>query len=295
MRAAAAERPYWRYRHSPASVEPRHHHLAWDGLTLAHDDPWWQTNYPPNGWGCKCYVESLSRRDVERGGGPDEAPPLNRREVTVGSGEFARTSSVPEGVDPGFAHAPGLAASRGEAARRLLLAAVRQHPDIAARGVRLILRGPRTMGELTEAWRAWLRAEPGSGLSMDVGALLPAALDWWKRERGDVETAAVSIDRKDLAHAQRPTGSRRPLGAADLERLPEILAAPKAVLFDSREGTLIYAFDPEDPEGEGALGKVVVRVGRRGRNAVRSSGYALKGDLRGPGFLPVLGSLEDDD
>ena len=39
MKRVAESRPWWRYRHSPASVEPRHQHVAWDGLVLRHDDP----------------------------------------------------------------------------------------------------------------------------------------------------------------------------------------------------------------------------------------------------------------
>jgi len=43
-------RPFWEYRHGD-SVHPRKLHLSWDRLVLAADDPWWQTHYPPNGWG----------------------------------------------------------------------------------------------------------------------------------------------------------------------------------------------------------------------------------------------------
>jgi len=67
MKAVTETRPYWRYRHSPASVEPRPEHLAWDGLILRHDDPWWSTHSPPGGFGCKCYVETLAERDMKKG------------------------------------------------------------------------------------------------------------------------------------------------------------------------------------------------------------------------------------
>ena len=118
LQAVKSTRPYWRYRHSAASLEPRHKHLAWDGLVLPADDPWWNTHYPPNGWGCNCYVEALSLRDLERLGkdGPDRAPGLDEREVTVGQGPDARTVTVPDGIDPGFAYAPG-ASPEGDAER----------------------------------------------------------------------------------------------------------------------------------------------------------------------------------
>ena len=49
--------PFWRYRHSDFVLRPRQNHLALDGLCLPKDDPFWDTHFPPNGWGCRCYVE----------------------------------------------------------------------------------------------------------------------------------------------------------------------------------------------------------------------------------------------
>ena len=110
MKEGAELRPFWRYRHSHASETPRPKHLAWDGMILHHTDPWWNTHCPINGWGCKCYVEALNARDLERLGkdGPDTAPAIRTREVTVGArGPSPRTVRVPDGIDPGFAYAPG--------------------------------------------------------------------------------------------------------------------------------------------------------------------------------------------
>lgn len=110
MKEIAERRPYWRYRHNDSVRFPRPEHQAWDGLILRHDHPWWQTHYPPNGWGCKCFVETLAERDLARLGksGPDQAPEIEYREVTVGTrGPTPRTVRVPRGIDPGFAYTPG--------------------------------------------------------------------------------------------------------------------------------------------------------------------------------------------
>lgn len=103
-------RPYWRYVHSDAVENPRPEHLAWHGLVLPADDPWWQTHFPPNGWGCQCTVETLSAADLERLGksSPDQAPEIEYEEKRVGvTGPNPRTVIVPKGIDPGFAYAPG--------------------------------------------------------------------------------------------------------------------------------------------------------------------------------------------
>lgn len=115
MMAVKHLRPYWQYKHT--SIEhPRLEHKAWSGKIIPADDPWWDTHYPQNGWGCKCRVYSLSRseasREWEKNGknGPDEAPPIEWEERVVGKkGTNPRTVRTPVGIDPGFSYNPGKA------------------------------------------------------------------------------------------------------------------------------------------------------------------------------------------
>ncbi|WP_041523604.1 PBECR2 nuclease fold domain-containing protein [Gilvimarinus agarilyticus] len=111
LKEFSADMPYWRYRHSDAVENPREHHLAWDGLTLRHDDPFWDTHFPINAWGCQCYVEGVSEDELADEGktGPDTAPEFNYVQHTIGknSPNGPHTVTVPEGIDPGFEHAPG--------------------------------------------------------------------------------------------------------------------------------------------------------------------------------------------
>jgi len=88
-----ASRPYWQYCHGD-SRHPRPEHLAWNGMALDADDPWWSTHYPPNGWGCKCKVVPLSRGDMNRAGKDeaDDAPPDT---IDPATGE-------PAGIDKGW-------------------------------------------------------------------------------------------------------------------------------------------------------------------------------------------------
>ena len=45
---------YWMYKHSDSVRHPRPHHQALNGVVRPADDAFWQTHYPPNGWGCRC-------------------------------------------------------------------------------------------------------------------------------------------------------------------------------------------------------------------------------------------------
>lgn len=103
--------PYWEYVHSDVVEEPREEHLAWNGMVLRWDDPWWLYHFPINAWGCQCSVIARTEDDLKRMGktGPDTAPPITFVERVIGqrSPGGPRTVFVPQGIDPGFEHTPG--------------------------------------------------------------------------------------------------------------------------------------------------------------------------------------------
>lgn len=97
----AANYPLWIYFHG-ASLEPRKQHLAWDGLILPPDHPFWATHAPPNGWGCSCYVEGARSMAAAKilGGKPDLKLPDNWQALDP-------RTRAPIGIDKGWAYAPG--------------------------------------------------------------------------------------------------------------------------------------------------------------------------------------------
>lgn len=106
-------RPFLRYIPS-ISRDPRIEHMAFYNLVLPSDDPFWVTHYPPNGFGCKCGVVSVSGRELELlqeqfAGSPYEirtdAPEARVYEVRRPDGT---TMQVPVGLDPGWNFNPGM-------------------------------------------------------------------------------------------------------------------------------------------------------------------------------------------
>lgn len=142
-------RPYLLYFVGP-SERHREQHLAWHGIMLPVDDPFWETHMPSNGWGCKCGTRTVSNREADelaKDGvlAPDAEPELdddgnptghlvNRRvqvqrvapEIVLRPWVNKRTGVtefVPLGIDPGFQHRPG------EGRKRFLDEALPAGPD----------------------------------------------------------------------------------------------------------------------------------------------------------------------
>ena len=56
--------PYWVYR-TVGDGQVRPEHAALDGLTLPATDPEWGKIYPPNDWGCRCWVDAITTEEFE--------------------------------------------------------------------------------------------------------------------------------------------------------------------------------------------------------------------------------------
>jgi len=95
--------PYLEYRLGPSEVH-RPEHAAKEGLILPVDSPFWDEWMPPNGWGCKCWVRQLTRREAERRG-VSPAPDVPDRIWT--NKRTGEAQLVPEGIDPGWQRNPG--------------------------------------------------------------------------------------------------------------------------------------------------------------------------------------------
>lgn len=98
--------PYLLYELGP-SKEHRKDHVPWNRLLLPADDPFWDTHYPQNGWGCKCRVRQVSKSEYERikGKSGTKAPKIDKREWT--NKRTGEVMEVPKGIDPGWDYNPG--------------------------------------------------------------------------------------------------------------------------------------------------------------------------------------------
>jgi hypothetical protein len=122
--------PYLLYRHADGVMHPRPLHVSWSGIILPSDDPWWDTHYPPNGWGCHCTVFAASEQEYQAAlaSGMGTAPDDGSYDwANPATGEIIQ---VPNGIDPGWDYNVGTAAQHDYTVLADKLATL--PPDIAA-------------------------------------------------------------------------------------------------------------------------------------------------------------------
>ncbi len=157
-------RPWWQYRHGVTRKpkNPRPAHLAWDGLTLRHDNVTWKTIFAPNGFKCSCSVVTLSDRDLEKLGkaGGDETPVLlTEPHIDPVTGQMVEKV---QHVDYGFDYMPGDLWERGLVPSEL----IREAGGLSkALGLVIEIDEPRPLGELVDEARPFKTKRLKDGLT----------------------------------------------------------------------------------------------------------------------------------
>lgn len=233
-------------------------HLNWHGTVLPIDHPFWDTHYPPNGWGCRCTIQIMTERQLKRLGydvSPD--PDIETREWF--NARTGAIETVPTGVDPGWGHNVGKSATRAEAGR-IFADKLRNAPsDIAALALK---SDPDVVAEIQNSYGLFfddvIAAGKARGERRVIGAFSPRTVERLSDFDSYPENAAITIGDREILHLLRDAKKARnqALPESFVRDLPTELANARAVLFDTQEPTLLYVFDVADEK----LAKLVVRI-----------------------------------
>jgi hypothetical protein len=227
-------------------MHPRVQHVAWDGLVLKADDPWWNTHYPPNGWRCHCSVSPVSDHGMSRMGrtGPDKAPPVDMRPWR--NPHTGKVVEVPRGIDPGFGYNPGAAwQGRVQPGQHAPLRAEAVQPPAATPAVRRPGAPARPPASLPDLER-FLHRPQGT---LPVGVLHPDVAEAIGAKSREVLLSADTAEKQLIRHPE--------LNVRDYAALAEVVAQPalavaqadhRVVLF-RRVGKLLYVVVKRTAQG----------------------------------------------
>lgn len=275
-------RPFLIYK-TVGDERVRPEHAQWNNTVLPIDDPFWDTHYPPNGWGCRCTVRSASQRDLDRQDlSVTDRPPLNPQpRVNTRTGEVL--GEVPAGIDTGWDYNVGKAwlgpeLAFGEKAMQL--------PD-ALRST--VLGNTQLLGQLIQkpytSWaRSVLERAQAVGEVRTVGYLNNKVIQFATQKGAPPITATVTLTDDRLLRMQRDLKRRQgiDLSISSLLSMPTLLARPQAILWDKAKRNLLYVFREQE---SAKAGKIVVNINFKERNDISNS-------IRSASRIPVVNLLD---
>lgn len=235
-------RPFLQYQ-TVGDERVRAEHSAWDATVLHIDDAWWSTHYPPNGWGCRCTVRSLSQRQIDRDklSVSDQAPPINKTErINTRTGEVY--GNVPKGIDVGWDYNVGQASIApdvdfGEKIMAmpspLRAAALQNAKDLAP--------------QLQKSFSPWVNKlidtrKPRNEIKT-VGYLSAPIIAKLIGKNQAPTTAVITTADRDILHMIRDAKSDKKVPLEMVKNLPNFIHKPKAILWDKTSPGLLYVFD----------------------------------------------------
>jgi len=207
--------PYFIYLLGPSEVH-REHHVAIAGTILPVDDPFWDVHYPPNGWGCKCHLRQITRKEADRRGGVSDPPEVEMVEWL--NKRTGQVELIPEGVDPAWATNPGKA--RQESALKTLgQKAISAKSDLASGVIRSHLNDA--------AFEAWIKAPKGN---YPVAAMSDASMTAIKAKQRVVWLSKDTVTKQKRNHPE--------LTAADYRLLPDLV--DQGTIIQDGQRTLVF-------------------------------------------------------
>ena len=262
------------YRIGP-SIHHRVDHVALDGIVLPKDDPFWDTHWPPNGWGCKCYTRFITKDTLERyrkegvqdlnaGAEKDKkgrptgrlrkkmkpinevAPPIRYRRFERSDGQAV---NVPADIDPGFEW------NAGKVNRNTWL------KDQAIRKARALELNPKEQQKLEQlivsnkaqqqAYEAFVENRFGkasNGSTIDVGLIQDTLKnDWAKRLHSSADSDLIImqdkvLNSKDQSHKSFAFGDSS-VSKRDFLKVPQMLQKPDILVWDNKRNQYVIVMD----------------------------------------------------
>ncbi|MGB1238764.1 MAG: phage minor head protein [Pseudomonadales bacterium] len=283
-------RPYLIYM-TVGDERVREDHRRWHAVALPVDDPFWSSHYPPNGWGCRCYVITASASQLERMGiKVADSPVINKTErVNTRTGEVY--GDVPEGIDTGWDYNVGKAWLGSDTAFGERLA------QLSTRSIKPDLRNIDTQA-MTASWQSWLKqvdaAPHAKGYAHTVGYLDPPLMEALSANNIIPQSAAIIVYDNQTNHLQgnhKDESKRIPQDW--LLELPMHLQNYQAVLLHKQTNNILIVM-PDSINGKKGRAVVEINFKRKGKvlNSLRSLGIMEIYNLRKKEYEVIAGSLE---
>ena len=259
---------YFRYK-AVLDRRTRPSHAKLHGMILPKTHKFWEKNYPPNDWGCRCRVQVLTQSEMQNYGfKPYAGTPLN-----VASEDWA--------YNP------------GKSAQSLDSVLAKKAANLSGE-LKNIVKNDLKNYERDRNLYVWQK-----GLDEAVDELLVkqdktspikafqlGKIDAYVSKRifeiAGIELADsfIAADKKSILHIRpsRKKAYNQALSIDEIRQIPNVLYEAKNVSFDANEGNLVYWFD--DKEDAEKINKIIVNLN-----------YALK-KFKVTNYMVTIGKVD---
>lgn len=258
MMESADSHPYWQYV-AVLDSRTRPAHRAMAGRVFRYDDALWGAMYPPNGFNCRCRVRPMTAAAVESEGYTPESSDgrLIDHEISLGDGSTTTVKALRIKIngqdklfapDAGWSYNPGASVFGNDAEVMRKISAVKD------RAIRVQAVQAINNSELRhQVFAHWVndaldRRTPGHDAQV-VGFVSEDIADFAKANNGGLDAARVLVlPEKRLLHADSPTHQADGIALAlpEYQALPQIVAKPHAVYWDTQEQDIVYTYPAAD-------------------------------------------------
>lgn len=296
--ANSDRRPYLQYRTAgDARVRPQHR--AWNGLIFPIGDSFWQTHYPPNGWGCRCTIRAYS--DADLGSlGVKPSPPYEVKYRTVVSKDGEIKDRVPIGIDPGWDHNVGQSWLAPELALGQKLARLPRYLQGPMVDKAISPAFQKILGEQFKAFRNASEVTSVARKTAQIVSFLDSPTLTALAEKVPaltLESTSVGVFNRNIGLAESGATAKAAASStwpADwIDALPENLRNYRAVLWDTQAGALVVI--PQGGFDKLLVPQVVLRPNattQQGRAlSVESLGALPAADFKADRYMLLVGKL----
>ena len=243
--------PYLRYV-SILDAHTRPTHKSMHGVIRHKNDEFWKTNYPPNGWNCRCRVQAYSMDSIEAKGWKEKlkAPTQNiaskdwAYDVRAGTRE-----SLEKYAKQKVGSAPGP-----------LKKVLQKELEQKAHEVR-----KAQLNEMVEELIVKKNKKYPINL-IEIGSLTSVLIKAVKDILGiEVQELGVVLEKNQLLHSrpERKEAYGQALRVDEMKQIVDVLEESKDVYVDTKETHQNIVFTFEDVEDESKINKIVVVLNKK--------------------------------
>jgi SPP1 gp7 family putative phage head morphogenesis protein len=248
----------------------RDNHKKLHGKILAKDDPFWNTNYPPNGWNCRCRVQGLT-----------EAMAMRRKKDIVTYSEvdnIADDDWAYDVKDQQFRLEQVYYQKAQKSDRKIFEECLKDINRIDKK-TELIKFVDGVTNDLTYPVNRVV-----------IGSISLKVYDFLVSKGITPKIPHIYLTKKSLTHMTRETkkGKGTALSFDEIKMFSDVLNNPDEIYFDETHNNILYIFDSIV---DNRVNKMALEINYTDKkddiNVVVTSGKTVSGQLKNPNYIKL--------